>query len=182
MMDPTDEELVRNCLAGQTEAYSELVRRYESRVLNFAHRALNDRALAEDLSQEVFVRAYRSLGRFRQDRKFRPWLMAIAANRIRDHLKSRGRRQEVTWDLSQTEKSRESDPLDRAAARQLLNRLETRIQALPEETQEILRLRFKLGLDYDEVAETMGLALGTVKSRISRTRVLLRKSLSEVME
>ena len=178
-MDRTDEELVQECLAGDRSAYGELVKRHHTRVKAIAYRALRDDALAEDLAQEVFIRAYKSLHRFQLGRRFGPWLSAIAANRVRDYLKSRARRNEVSWDL---ERSSESDatPLDRAAARQMLGRVEQGVAKMPEETREVLRLRFVLGLDYEDVAETLGLPLGTVKSRISRARNALRKELGEV--
>lgn len=180
-MERTDEELVRECLAGDNAAYGVLVRRYQSRVVAVANRALRDNALAEDLAQEVFVRAYRSLRRFQLGRRFGPWLMAICGNRIRDHLKARARRGEVVWELDRTSASNESTPLERATARQMLARLEVGIKGMPEETREVLRLRFVLGLDYDEVAETLGIPLGTVKSRISRARSALREMMGDLL-
>ena len=76
-MKRTDEELVRDCLAGEREAFGSLVERYEKRVYGVAYRALRDTALAEDLAQEVFLRAYRSLKGFKPGKRFGPWLMAI---------------------------------------------------------------------------------------------------------
>ena len=180
-MDRTDEELVQECLAGDTSAYGELVKRHQSRVIAIAYRGLRDSALAEDLAQEAFVRAFKSLHRFQQGRRFGPWLTAITANRIRDYLKSRARRSEVTWDLDRSSPTADATPLDRAAARQMLGKLGTSIAKLPEETQQVLRLRFVLGLDYEDVAETLNIPLGTVKSRISRARSALKKELGEVL-
>lgn len=179
-MERTDEDLVMDCLAGDRFAFAELVRRHQYRVVAMAHRALRDASLAEDLAQEVFVRAFRSLRKFEPGRRFGPWLMAIAANRIRDHYKSRQRRGEVEFEVDDLGAS-DSSPVDQAAARELLVRLETGIGDLPEETREILRLRFILGFDYDEVAEALGLPLGTIKSRISRARSALRKVLGDVV-
>lgn len=179
-MDRTDEELVQECLAGDRSAYGELVKRHNGRVKAIAYRGLRDEALAEDLAQEVFIRAYRSLHRFQIGRRFGPWLSAITANRIRDHLKSRARRGEVSWDLERTSEA-SATPLDRAAARQMLSRVGQGVAKMPEETREVLRLRFVLGLDYEDVAAALDLPLGTVKSRISRARGALRKELGEIL-
>ncbi len=177
----SDEDLVSDCLAGDREAFGTLVLRYQKRVIGVAYRALRDNGLAEDLAQEVFMRAYRSLKGFKAGKRFGPWIMAICANRTRDYLKLRGKRAEVIWDLDRSLRAPRSTPLERAAARETLTRIEKAISELPEETQEVLRLRFIMGLDYQEVAETLGLALGTVKSRISRAREALRLLIQEVL-
>ena len=145
-----------------------------------AFRALRDRALAEDLAQEVFLRAYRSLRRFQQGRRFGPWLMAICTNRVRDYIKARARRAEVTWELDKTMASG-ATPLDRVTARQTLARVEAGLAGMPEETREVLRLRFVMGLDYEDISEALDIPLGTVKSRISRARTALRNTLKEVL-
>ncbi len=180
-MDRTDEELVQECLDGDTAAFSELVKRHHRKVLLVANRALRDMGQAEDCAQEAFLRAYRSLPRFQVGRRFSPWLMAITSNRIRDYLKARARRGELTWELDRTSDSGAATPLDRATARQQLARVEAAIAEMPEETQEVLRLRFVLGLDYDDVAEALNIPLGTVKSRISRARSALREVIGEVI-
>ena len=173
-MDRTDEDLVRECLEGDRSAYGELVRRHQGRVHGIAYRALRDESLAEDLAQEVFIRAFRSLHRFQQGRRFGPWLMAITSNRIRDHLKARTRRGEVTWEMDRHQPIKESTPLERAAARRTLSQVERAVSEMPDETREVLRLRFTLGYDYDDIAETLNIPLGTVKSRISRARTMLK--------
>ncbi len=179
-MERTDEELVEDVRAGDRLAYGVLVRRHQARVIGLAQRYLRDAALAEDLAQEVFVRAYRSLARFETGRRFGPWLMAITANRVRDHAKGRARRNEVEFEVEALGAS-DASPLEQASAREQLVRLEAGISALPDETREILRLRFIDGLDYEEVAETLALPLGTIKSRISRARTALRKVLGDVV-
>jgi len=177
----TDEELVVECLEGDSSAYSELVKRHHRKVLMVAFRALRDMGLAEDLAQEAFLRAYRSLPRFQVGRRFSPWLMAITANRIRDYMKARKKRGELSWELDRTSATGEATPLERATARQTLARVEGAIAQMPEETQEVLRLRFVLGLDYEDVAEALDIPLGTVKSRISRARKSLREVIGDLV-
>ncbi len=179
-MDRTDEELVRECRRGDSSAYGVLVKRHHRRVIETAYRALRDMALAEDLAQEVFLRAHRSLKGFEEGRRFGPWLMAITANRIRDHYKARAKRGEVAWDELPPIPISESTPMERAAARQMVGRVQEGISRMPPEVQEVLRLRFALGYDYEEVAEALSLPLGTVKSRISRARDALESLLGEV--
>lgn len=147
-----------------------------------AFRALRDEALAEDLAQDAFLRAYRSLGRFQTGRRFGPWLSAIAANRIRDFIKTRARRSEVPWELDRSPASGQSTPLERAAAREMLQKVEGGVAQMPEETREVLRLRFVMGMDYEDVAQALDIPLGTVKSRISRARLQLKQILTEVMD
>ena len=100
--------------------------------------------------------------------------MAITSNRIRDHLKARTRRGEVTWEMDRHQPIKESTPLERAAARRTLSQVERAVSEMPDETREVLRLRFTLGYDYDDIAETLNIPLGTVKSRISRARTMLK--------
>jgi len=128
-MERTDEELVEDVRAGDRLAYGILVRRHQSRVIGVAQRYLRDAALAEDLAQEVFVRAYRSLGRFESGRRFGPWLMAIAVNRVRDHAKGRARRNEVAFEVEDLGAS-DSSPVEQAAARELLERIDNARTAL----------------------------------------------------
>ena len=181
-MTRSDETLVRECLEGRLEAYGVLVKRYQARVVNIAFRALRDRSLAEDLAQDVFLRAYRALPRFRPDKKFKPWLMTITANRIRDYFKVRNRRSEIGWDFDITMETDQSDALDRVMARQTLGRVRAGISEMPSEVQEVLRLRFMLRLDYEDIADALEMPIGTVKSRISRARNVLKELLSEVID
>ncbi len=180
-MTRSDETLVRECLEGKLEAYGVLVERYQVRVVNIAFRSLRNRALAEDLAQDVFLRAYRALPRFRQDKKFKPWLMTITANRIRDYFKVMNRRNEIQWDFDITMETDESDALDRAIARQTLDKIQSGISEMPQDIQDVLRLRFILRLDYEEIADALNMPLGTVKSRISRARNNLKELINEAL-
>jgi RNA polymerase sigma-70 factor (ECF subfamily) len=179
-VDPSDEQLVQETLNGNPRAYTQLVQRYQSRVIALAFRALRDNGLAEDLAQEVFLRAYRSLRHFQINRRFGPWLITIATNRIRDYLRTRTRRNEVTWEFDRVSMDAEEMALNKAVSRQVLERIANGIEKMPKETAEVLRLRFIQGLDYEEIATTLEVPVGTIKSRISRARTTLRNLMEEV--
>jgi len=178
-LESTDEQLVLRTLNGDEQSYGELVHRYQSHVLGLAQRALRDRGLAEDVAQEVFLRAYRALRQFETSRKFGPWLLTIARNRIRDHIRTRARRNEVLWEVEKVPSPTENLVHDRTVSKQIWSRLEAGIDAMPAETAQVLELRFVHHLEYEEIANRLELPIGTVKSRISRARVALRSLLEE---
>ena len=175
----SDEQLVVETLSGCEQSYAELMYRYQSSVIGLAQRALGDRSLAEDIAQEVFLRAYRALRQFETKRSFGPWLMTIARNRIRDHIRMKTRRKEVFWETEATPLISENIVHERTVSKQIWNRIETGIQSMPKETAEVLKLRFVHHLEYEEIAHRLELPIGTVKSRISRARVVLRELLEE---
>ena len=179
-MELSDEQLVQETLNGNPMSYSLLVQRYQSRIISLAFRALRDRALAEDLAQEVFLRAYRSLRHFQTHRRFGPWLVTIATNRVRDFLRTRSRRNEVTWEFDRVSVDAEEMALNKAVSRQVLEHIAKGIGNMPKETAEVLQLRFVEGMDYEDIASTMNVPVGTIKSRISRARATLRNLLDEV--
>ena len=179
-MDLSDEQLVQETLNGNPTAYTQLVQRYQRRIIALAFRALRDNGLAEDLAQEVFLRAYRSLRHFQTHRRFGPWLITIASNRIRDYLRTRTRRNEVTWEFERVSMDSNDLALNKAVSRQNLERIAKGIENMPKETAEVLRLRFIQGMDYEEIATSLEVPVGTIKSRISRARTTLRTLMEEV--
>jgi len=178
-LELSDEQLVVETLNGCEQSYAELMHRYQSNVMGLAQRALGDRSLAEDVAQEVFLRAYRALRQFETNRAFGPWLLTIARNRIRDHIRLKTRRKEVFWETETTPLLSENVVHDRTVSKQIWNRIETGIHSMPKETAEVLKLRFVHHLEYEEIAHQLDLPIGTVKSRISRARVVLRELLEE---
>lgn len=182
-----DRQLVEQALAGSQRAYYALVERYERPVFSVILRMVRDRALAEDLAQETFVKAFRSLASYDQTRKLSSWLFTIAHNAAIDHL----RRKRLATVPLETEGDRAA-PVDRAAApaaegperealrADLLRAFETVLAELRPDHAEALVLRFQEGLAYDEIAEIMGLPLGTVKTHLHRARKTLAARLEEI--
>lgn len=171
-MERADSELVARAQAGDVEAYGELVRRYERRVAVVLARLLDDARDAEEATQDVFVQAWRNLGRFRGDAVVFTWLYRIAVNEAL--MRRRRRRPELT---ELNEETPAAPALEHAGG--LRTFLLLQLQALPFELRAPLVLRDHEGLSNQEVAETLGLSLAATKSRIQRARMQLRAALEE---
>ncbi|HYN85352.1 MAG TPA: sigma-70 family RNA polymerase sigma factor [Pyrinomonadaceae bacterium] len=179
-----DCELVTRALAGREDGFEELVRRYQRPIAAYVYRMVGDYDAALDLTQEVFIKVYGSLARYRPEFKFSTWIYRIAHNSAIDHLRRTSARLE---DLEQGTEDGGSfeKPLASAAPspEQLSERAERRaeieevVQNLPPAYRELIVLRHALDFSYDEIAEVTGLPLGTVKNRIFRAREAMRAEL-----
>lgn len=182
----TDAELVDRALAGSQDAFRELVERYERPVFSLLVRMLRDPALAEDLAQDVFVKAFRRLAQYDRGRQLSSWLFKIAHNTGVDHLR---RREVETVSLAPPEgedgdhRAMLADPdaeSPAAAAERadLARALERAIARLRVEYRELVTLRYQEGLSYQEIVEVTGQPLGTVKTHLHRARKELAGILS----
>jgi RNA polymerase sigma-70 factor (ECF subfamily) len=189
--EKTDKDLVRLSQRGDERAARELVHRFERPVFSIVYRMVRDRELAEDLSQDVFVRTFNNLDRYDRSYRFSSWLFKIAYNLTVDHLRKRElpvismhgapdaltpERQEAT---SLRLESDEEPPDDRLVAKELAGELEEAIAGLREDYRTAILLRHVEGRPYEEISEIMGIPLGTVKTYIFRARRELRAVLSE---
>jgi RNA polymerase sigma-70 factor (ECF subfamily) len=178
--------------AGDQEAFEELVTRSEAEVYRLSLRLLGNREDALDATQDAFLRAFRALGRFRGEASFRTWLIGITLNVCRTRRGSasaRIARRSSSLDTrdANPDEARAPDPVDArpnpeqaAHGAELGRALAEALDALTAEQREILLLREMQGLDYDELAQTLGCAEGTVKSRLSRARAALRAAMEGV--
>lgn len=172
--------------AGAQDAYFELARRYERPLYALIARMVRDTALAEDLSQEVFVKAFRSLDAYDPGRKFSSWLFKIAHNATIDQLRRRGLDTEPleTDDEDQPQRLRTLadpgavSPAQRHERHEMAQALADAMRRLRPDYREIVVLRFQEGLAYEDIAEATGLPLGTVKTHIHRARKELAESLA----
>ena len=132
---------------------------------------------AEEAAQDGFVKAYRALGRFRRGAPFRPWLLQIVANEARNRRRSAGRRTNLALRLADEARPGDAVPSPEAALLSDERRAEllAAVETLREEERLVVSCRFFLGLSEDETAQTLGLKLGTVKSRTSRALAQLRE-------
>ena len=181
-----DEALVRAAQRGDLEAFNLLVQRHERPVFNVALRLLRDVGLAEDATQDTFIRAWQNIGTF-QTGSVRSWLYKIATNRSYDMLRASARRPAGSLEAEIVEiepiwtsgGAGEESPDAHALRRELSIYLERALTALPDDQRMVVLLVDVQGLDYHEVAEAMGIALGTVKSRLSRARAKIRQALAD---
>lgn len=181
MKGARDSDLVAWSKAGDIEAFGELVRRYQKPVFRIVLRMVRSPDDADDLTQDTFVRAHRGLKTFKDEYDFHPWLYRIAVNQAINFLNKRKR--QAAADLDEVPEGdiragpEPESPLQSASRQELLTRLESALDKLPEEQRTVFLLRVQEGLSYEEIAETMETPKGTVMSRLARARMALRKHL-----
>jgi len=184
-MGPRDEALVRNVLAGDHEQFAVLVERYKRGIGNFIGASVRSPADVADLSQETFMRAYAHLGTYNpQLGKFSTWLYHIARNVVRTHLGKAQRRpttqeltEEQTLENTLPDMSIESDPSGGVLRAEAEAEVRAALALLPERTRAVLALRYYDNMDYQTIAQTMGLSLGNVKTLIHRGKLALAHKL-----
>jgi len=182
---PNDDELVRRAQEGDLDAFNKLVERYQVQMYNLAIRYIGDPFLAEDVTQEAFVAAWKALGSFRGG-SFRSWLFRILINEAHDlrrrHVKrTPGSLDQILEELGEFPQMGDPHigPEETAVSAATFKAIEKCIQKLPEEYKLVLLLVDVQGLSYDEVATALRLPLGTVKSRLFRGRCMLRELLKD---
>lgn len=171
-----DEALVQRCLSGDTEAFGELVGRYERPIFNVALRMLRDREEARDATQNAFVKAWQHLDQFDRSRRFFSWLYRIAVNESLNRA-TRRRKTEV---LDENLVDRGSSPDDRAERSEQAKLVERAVEQLSDTYREVIVLRHWLDLSYDEIAEALHVPAKTVKSRLFSARVRLAEILASM--
>lgn len=193
-VDATDQQVVLDARQGREAAYRELIRRYERPIFSLIYRMVRDRELAEDLSQETFVKALNAIDSYRPEYKFSSWIFKIANNATIDHLRRRelntlsieGSPHAQTPDAMEATAlqigGRDPGPLAYVEAQELGGMIEEAISHLRPEYRSCILLRHVEGRPYEEIAEMMDLPLGTVKTYIHRARNELRKTLSHLRE
>jgi RNA polymerase sigma-70 factor (ECF subfamily) len=181
--------LIEAAQRGNLDSFNQLILHYQTQAYNLAYHILQDAAAADDATQEAFISAYRGLKKFRGG-SFRAWLLRITSNACYDELRRRKRHPALSWDDfgdleeeanphlvdagPQPEESMQQDEL-----RALLERM---MAKLPQDQRIVLLLIDRMGFSYDEVAETLNIRLGTVKSRLARARSRMQLYLQDERE
>ncbi len=179
--------LVQRCAAGDDEASAELVSEHQRMVVQLAMNLLGDRDEALDLSQEVFLRVFRTIHTFRGQSSLRTWIYRIAVNQARNRhrfWRRRRRADQVSLETHVAEHGDFASDADRTpdrllAQKELAARLQHALDHLPFDQRTAIVLREIDGLSYEEIAFSLGVAIGTVKSRLTRARQALRLELRE---
>lgn len=178
LTDADDEQLVDFFRRGQDEAFELLVTRYRHELFHFLVRFVGNRASAEDIFQEAFLQVHQSIASFDVERRFKPWLFTIAANKARDYLRRSSQRQTAALsakigdgddDSPEFLDLMEADlpmPHEHVAREELRERVRNVAMSMPEHLREILLLAYFHKLPYKDIADMLGIPLGTVKSRL----------------
>jgi len=177
-----ERELVRLAQQGSEDAFEALVTKYQPKVFSMAMSFTRNREVADDVAQDVFLKAYLALPKFHAKSEFGTWLYRIAVNHIKDVLRKKGRAREIPLDDvreialadSGAEEKAEMEK-EEAARRGLVHKF---VAGLPEKYRVILTLRDIQGMPYDQIAAVLHLSPGTVDSRLHRARKMLRAKLA----
>jgi RNA polymerase sigma-70 factor (ECF subfamily) len=181
-----DEALVRRALEGDREAFGELADRHAAGVYHLALQMLRHPAEAEEVLQDTFLAAYKRLGTFRGESRFKTWLYQIATNHARMKLRRRRRAPETVeleeWSLPEPVRPWRDLPAEAFERLELRRLLTESLESLPEIYRTAFWLRDVEGLSNQEVADVLGLTLPAVKSRVLRARLALRDRLAPYLE
>jgi RNA polymerase sigma-70 factor (ECF subfamily) len=190
-----DVALVAELKAGSEEAFAVLIAQYHQPLYSLIARSLNDPADAADITQEVFIKVFRSIRGFHGDASLRTWLYRIALHEASNQRRwwSRHKKQEITIDssfdsdaennhlsLAATLADRSNSPFDHAVQAEVRERVEAALRQIPETFRTVVILREIEGFAYEEISEILNVNLGTVKSRLTRGRSALRAILNNV--
>lgn len=186
-MVSTDAILVLRCQEDDSEAFDEIVRQYKDGIYNYILRMISNRDDAEDLALEVFVRAFASIKNFRRDSNLRTWLYRIATNLCIDKYRRYGIERKMLVPLEREDNDGESSPMELPDTsfeperlfdqKELKDQVHRAIAKLPDKLRAPILMYDMEGMPYEQIAETLGCPIGTVKSRIFKARTQLRRML-----
>jgi RNA polymerase sigma-70 factor (ECF subfamily) len=189
-----DSAMVRAFLEGDRQGFDNLVIKYKDRIFNLCYRFLGDYQDANDAAQDVFIKVYRSLKRFRFESAFSTWLHKIAVNTCKNRLSSRAyknRKKTDTIDATDGDNphgpsvvpvsNHSNSPVAALEKKERMAQIQKAIDSLPGSKKMVVVMRDMEGLSYEEIANATGLNLGTVKSKIARARLDLRNKLRGVI-
>ena len=188
-----DSRLILKCQANDAAAFNEIVSRYKNKVFNFVNRMVHGAADAEDLTQEIFVRAYLSINSFQGRASLNTWLFRIATNICIDYNRKHSRLKGLATSLQRDDQSEDGecelqipdekfDPQRLALNRELGDQLQQAMNSLPEKHRAVVLLHDVEGLAYEEIAGIVDCPVGTVKSRLFNARMALRQKLGPYVD
>jgi RNA polymerase sigma-70 factor (ECF subfamily) len=176
-----DRELVATAARGLEGSFEELVKRYQRPIAAYVYRMVGDYDSALDLTQEIFIKIYSSLSRYRPEFKFSTWIYKIAHNAAIDHLRRNAGRERSLSGGTETDhydlpiECEGLSPEQQSEREERRGEIETVVRSLPTAYRELIVLRHSQDLTYEEIVEVTGLPLGTVKNRLFRAREMMRQ-------
>lgn len=184
-----DQALVLRVQKGDKAAFDLLVIKYQHKIVHLVNRYVKDPSEAQDVAQDAFIKAYRALAEFRGESAFYTWLYRIAINTAKNYLLSRSRRHyDYEVDVQDAEQVGDAQqlkdietPEELLMNEQVVNVIREAIESLPEEMRIAITLREFEGMSYEDIAETMGCPIGTVRSRIFRAREAIDEKLNPLL-
>jgi RNA polymerase sigma-70 factor (ECF subfamily) len=180
-----DRDLVAAAVEGMEGSFEELVRRYQRPISAYVYRMVGNYESALDLTQEIFIKVYSSLRRYRAEFKFSTWIYKIAHNAAVDHLRRNSTREQSIVHGTEADafelplESKRPSPEQESERKERRVEIESVIRALPANYRELIILRHSEDLTYEEIVEVTGLPLGTVKNRLFRAREMMRDQFVE---
>jgi RNA polymerase sigma-70 factor (ECF subfamily) len=179
MNEASDLLLVQRTRGGDVNAFGELVQRYQASVFSVCYRLLGDSAEAEDLAQEAFLRAFRRLGSYDEERPFGPWMRRVAANLCLNALQQRRPPPSELDDEIDEVPGDPGEMPERAGDRaELAQRVRTGLLRLPDSYRAVIELRHYQDMRYDEMAAALGIGVGEVRTRLFRARRMMARWLT----
>lgn len=187
-----DSELIRSFKEGNDVAFERIVLKYQDRIFNLCYRFLGNMQEAEDVAQDVFIKVFKALKRFRSESSFYTWIYRITVNTCKNRIKSldyrRLKKKIQLPDETYTESNRiaaavmsNDSPAESMEKKERMKQIQTAINKLPPDQKAVIVLRDIEGFSYDEISEITGHKLGTVKSKLSRARNDLRNKLMRII-
>jgi RNA polymerase sigma-70 factor (ECF subfamily) len=176
-IEQPDMAVIRRAQRGDERAFALIVRAYEAPIFNYVLRMVGDRALAEDLTQDVFLRVFRGLRGYSRRARFTTWLFQVAKNRVIDEMRAAERRPRTIVAIEDAPQLEVVDaPIEQSEAIQILL---CEVDKLSPDLKEALLLRDIAGLSYNEISDTLDVTLATVKWRIFKAREEVQQALEE---
>ncbi len=180
-MAQTDYEIIQICLQGNQDAFSDIIQRYQKLIYTVVYRMVNDKEEANDITQETFIKIYRSLDKYNPEYKFSTWAVKIATNMCLDVLRKK-KLHTVSVDEMIHIPSSEETPESSYVQNETRQQIYTAIHSLPDKYRILVILFHEQGLSYNEICNVIGEPLSIVKNRLHRARHMLRNKLSHVRE
>ena len=181
-----DDEIIKRCLSGEVEAFRYLVEKYQIRIINTCFKYTKNLVDAEDVAQEVFLRAYDNLNNFKFDSKFYSWLYRIAVNTSLNYINSKEKRKEkeTISDESCLNNLNTSpdNPSDYYQMMELIDKVEPLFDNLPDDLKKLLELYEIYDYSYEEISKKLSVPIGTVRSRLHRARSMLISNFKDLYD